>query len=58
MQTFKADITSYYMQGPVDHWTYVYAVDADDARRRLEREGYEVRKVEPVKLTHLGGEVA
>lgn len=58
MQTFKADITATFIQGSVDHWTYIAAKNADDARRQLEREGYEVREIQPVKLTHLGGEVA
>ena len=43
MKTYYAELTTRYMQGPVDHWTYIYAKDEADARRQLERVGHEVR---------------
>ena len=43
MTKYYAELTTHYMQGSVDHWTYVYAKDEGDARWQLEREGHEVR---------------
>lgn len=43
MTKYYAELTTRYMQGPVYHWTYIYAKDEADARRQLERVGHEVR---------------
>lgn len=48
LHKFRAELTTRYMQGPVDHWTHVLAKDAGAARWQLEREGHEVRHVEVV----------
>ena len=48
MTKYYAELTTRYMQGPVDHWTYVYARDEADARWQLEREGHEVRVLRAV----------
>ncbi len=48
MKKYYAELTTRYMQGPVDHWTYIYAEDEADARRQLERVGHEVRMLRVV----------
>ena len=48
MTKYYAELTTRYMQGPVDHWTYVYAKNEAHARWQLEREGHEVRVLRAV----------
>ncbi len=48
MTKYYAELTTRYMQGPVDHWTYVYAKDEAHARWQLEREGHEIRVLRAV----------
>ena len=53
---YKAEVISTFIQGCVQHSTYIDASDEANARAKLCREGYEVLSVRPVQLTHLGGE--
>lgn len=43
MNAYRATVTATFMQGDVTFTTYVSAHTAKEAKRTLEREGYEVK---------------
>jgi len=42
VNSYRAEVVSNFIQGAVRHTTYVAARSAEEARRKLEREGFEV----------------
>ena len=50
MNTYRATVIATFMQGGVEHTTYVGARTAEEAKATLEREGFEVKAMWVLEL--------
>ena len=50
VNSYRAQVTATFVQGDVDFTTYIGARSAEEAKRKLQREGYEVRSLEVLEF--------
>lgn len=51
LNSYRAQVVSNFIQGAVQHTTYVAGRTAEEARRTLEREGFDVLSMEVLVLS-------